>query len=170
MFRRQRLIAIVLVMLLSPGSLVSAQWNEGIVVRGHWVIDVKNADGTLASRSEFHNPLRPNGQRTIAKALSGGPSVAAWMIELYITGSDTLFPPTTSTRADTSVVLTGSIRPTDAESINQVFTHSCGVASCADAADFFSTGAGPISFAANQTIDVTVTFSFAAAAHAGGPQ
>ena len=29
--------------------------QEGVRVRGHWVLDVRNPDGTLADRRDFHN-------------------------------------------------------------------------------------------------------------------
>jgi len=35
--------------------------NEGIKVHGHWVLEIKNPDGSLASRHEFENSLVPGG-------------------------------------------------------------------------------------------------------------
>ncbi|MGA9882351.1 MAG: hypothetical protein WBQ34_01395 [Candidatus Acidiferrales bacterium] len=45
--------------------------NSGITVHGHWVIEVKNPDGTVATRREFDNSLQPNGQLGIAALLAG---------------------------------------------------------------------------------------------------
>jgi hypothetical protein len=34
--------------------------HEGIKVHGHWVIDVRNPDGSLVTHHEFENALRPS--------------------------------------------------------------------------------------------------------------
>jgi hypothetical protein len=44
--------------------------NEGIKVHGHWVINVKNPDGTLAEHREFDNSLTDGGQMLVG-LLSG---------------------------------------------------------------------------------------------------
>lgn len=46
--------------------------NQGIKVHGHWVLQVKNADGTLGERREFDNSLV-----TDDSALSGNQALAA---------------------------------------------------------------------------------------------
>jgi hypothetical protein len=52
--------------------------NEGIKVHGHWVLQVKNADGTLGERREFDNSLvtlnatvNLTGDRVLTALLSG---------------------------------------------------------------------------------------------------
>jgi hypothetical protein len=46
--------------------------HEGIKVHGHWTIEVKNADGTVASHSEFENAIvNGYGQDVITGTLSG---------------------------------------------------------------------------------------------------
>jgi hypothetical protein len=45
--------------------------HQGITVHGHWVIEVRNPDGSLAQRREFENSLQPNGQLGIAALLAG---------------------------------------------------------------------------------------------------
>jgi len=47
--------------------------SEGITVHGHWVIDVKNPDGTLAEHRVFENSLVDNGFTLVS--LLGGYSV-----------------------------------------------------------------------------------------------
>jgi hypothetical protein len=42
--------------------------TEGIKVHGHWVIDLKNPDGTLAEHREFENALADKGQFLVALA------------------------------------------------------------------------------------------------------
>jgi hypothetical protein len=44
--------------------------NEGIKVHGHWVIDVKNPDGSLAGHRDFENSLADGGQLLVG-LLSG---------------------------------------------------------------------------------------------------
>jgi hypothetical protein len=50
--------------------------QQGIKVHGHWVLQVKNADGTLGERREFDNSLvtddqSPSGDQLLAGLLSG---------------------------------------------------------------------------------------------------
>jgi len=59
--------------------------SEGIKVHGHWVLEVRNADGTLASRREFENALLAGGNvgsGMLATVLSGGASVGGWLVQL----------------------------------------------------------------------------------------
>jgi hypothetical protein len=57
---------------------------EGIKVHGHWKIDVRNADGTLARSYEFENSLvSPNAADVaLSQILSGQATIAGWAIEL----------------------------------------------------------------------------------------
>jgi hypothetical protein len=53
--------------------------NQGIKIHGHWVLQVKNADGTLGARREFDNSLVTGGNSTsgdqvLAALLSGNGS------------------------------------------------------------------------------------------------
>jgi hypothetical protein len=45
--------------------------DEGIKVHGHWVIDIKNPDGTLAQHHEFENSLQLEGAATIIQLITG---------------------------------------------------------------------------------------------------
>ncbi len=55
--------------------------HEGIKVHGHWVIEILNSDGTLASRSEFENALVPGNSGVALARLLGQPSrVTSWAI------------------------------------------------------------------------------------------
>ncbi len=40
--------------------------REGVKVHGHWVIEVKNADGSVAERKEFENELALPGDEPYA--------------------------------------------------------------------------------------------------------
>jgi hypothetical protein len=68
--------------------------HVGVTVHGHWIIDVKNPDGTLASHAEFENALCPTtgggisnggvagGDALIASLLGGFVVVGGWQIQL----------------------------------------------------------------------------------------
>src|SRR5271157_630852 len=60
--------------------------SEGIKVHGHWVLEVRNPDGTLASRREFENALQTgpgsNGSDALATVLAGGATVGGWYVSL----------------------------------------------------------------------------------------
>ena len=68
--------------------------NTGITVHGHWVIDVKNPDGKVASHHEFENSLITNpsqelynyyggaGNQALINLLGGNTVVTGWRIEL----------------------------------------------------------------------------------------
>jgi hypothetical protein len=45
--------------------------KEGIKVKGHWTIEVRNADGSLAKRVEIDNALVPKGSELLARLLVG---------------------------------------------------------------------------------------------------
>jgi hypothetical protein len=54
--------------------------HEGLSVHGHWVIDIKNPDGTLAQHRDFENSLEYNGQGFLVGLLSGYLIPGDWMI------------------------------------------------------------------------------------------
>lgn len=45
--------------MVAPGKPAPKGNHEGIQVHGHWIIEVKNPDGTLVSHTEFENALSP---------------------------------------------------------------------------------------------------------------
>lgn len=55
--------------------------HEGITVHGHWLIEVRNPDGKVVSRTEFENSLQPAGKVLLAAVLSGY-APGGWMITL----------------------------------------------------------------------------------------
>lgn len=56
--------------------------HEGITVHGHWSIEVRNADGTLATHREFENSLAGGGSYVLSTLLSRTNSVGLWEINL----------------------------------------------------------------------------------------
>ena len=56
--------------------------SEGIKVHGHWIIEVRDPDGTLVSRREFDNALSGGGGRILANILGRENSAGRWRIRL----------------------------------------------------------------------------------------
>ena len=79
--------------------------SEGIQVHGHWIIEVKNPDGTLAERREFDNALSPMGARALNLILTRGGSVGGWIIELDgVSGTESAFLNSAGTRDKAQIV------------------------------------------------------------------
>jgi hypothetical protein len=56
--------------------------HQGLTVHGHWVINVRNPDGTLAQHREFANSLQNSAQGFLVGLLSGYMVPGDWMIVL----------------------------------------------------------------------------------------
>jgi hypothetical protein len=55
---------------------------EGIKVHGHWVLEIRNPDGSVASRKEFENALAPgsgNGAYLISGLFNGTFTAGPWV-------------------------------------------------------------------------------------------
>lgn len=79
-----RTIAAILVLLALGVVSPAAQQREGIRVHGDWVIEVLNADGTLAQRHEFKNALvLGHGDVALADLLSRKVSAGRWEVRLF---------------------------------------------------------------------------------------
>ena len=70
--------------LLAVGATtaIQAQRADSIKVHGHWTIDVRNADGTLASHNEIENELQPTGTSALTGLLAGNYTAPRWRIQL----------------------------------------------------------------------------------------
>jgi hypothetical protein len=80
-------------LLLLPGLAppASAQ-DEGIKVHGAWVIEVRNPDGSLASRTEFQNALRVEGRELLVRMLTRQAVMGEWWVEARATNDAQLCP------------------------------------------------------------------------------
>lgn len=157
--------------------------QEGINVHGHWVIVVRNADGSVASTNEFENALfSGSGNVLLANVLGHKNSTGFWSVNLnVVNGSVTNNLPLaessgglTLTLNNGLIVLTGTTKLTAAGNITQVGTviFACFTtvtpAGCAGGLQGASTPqnftshtlASPIPVQNGQTIDVTVSISF----------
>ena len=56
--------------------------SEGIGVHGHWVIEVRNPDGTVTARREFRNGLTADGQVLLSRYLAHLLTPGLWNIRL----------------------------------------------------------------------------------------
>jgi hypothetical protein len=56
--------------------------GEGIKVHGDWVIEVRNADGSVAERQEFQNALTSGGSQFLDLTLARNASVGEWAVAL----------------------------------------------------------------------------------------
>lgn len=61
--------------------------NEGIKVHGHWVLEIKNPNGSLASRHEFENSLATvtnSGPVLLSFLLTGQYAAGPWMVYVQL--------------------------------------------------------------------------------------
>ncbi len=73
----------------APVSSPAGASQEGIKVHGHWIIEVRNPDGTLAEHREFDNAFNTSvGADLLIKILSRQNSVGAWRVLLGSSGTD----------------------------------------------------------------------------------
>lgn len=90
------LIAVLLAMIPGAIAAVRAQApsgpREGIVVHGHWVIDVREPDGRLVSHREFENALQSGGAAAITDILARRKTAGYWAVTLGNTAGPYLCP------------------------------------------------------------------------------
>lgn len=84
-------IAVALLVLPGLAPSASAQ-HEGIQVHGDWVIEVRNPDGSLASRTEFKNALRVEGRQLLAGMLTRQSVMGHWFVEATASNGAQLCP------------------------------------------------------------------------------
>ena len=63
--------------------------HEGIQVHGHWVIEVRNPDGTVTARREFENSIQPYGMFFLASVMAG--NNASGGLSVLLNGASTNF-------------------------------------------------------------------------------
>ena len=79
----------------NPAAKPNGGPNEGIKVHGHWVIEVRNPDGSLAAHREFENSLATtagdNGGGVLAALLGGAITPGSWSVVLSPLGGQPRF-------------------------------------------------------------------------------
>lgn len=63
--------------------------KDGITVRGHWLIVVRNPDGTETDRREFENSIQPSGMTFLASLLAGNNTNGG--LSVLLNGAQTSF-------------------------------------------------------------------------------
>lgn len=58
--------------------------HEGIKVHGHWTIEVRNPDGSLATHREFENSLQPQGASLLSSILGRQNTAGPWEVGLGV--------------------------------------------------------------------------------------
>jgi len=71
----------------STASAESDGVGERIEVVGHWTIEVRNPDGSVAATHEFHNALTESGRETLSRLLAGDAVQGLWELGLEGTSS-----------------------------------------------------------------------------------
>jgi len=101
--------------------------HEGITVHGHWIIEVKNPNGSVAERLEFENSLCTSqalaagggsaflvgGDQLIAQSLAGtgGPYFQMWTVQLSSSPATGTSPCVQATQAIAPFLLTSGSDP-----------------------------------------------------------
>jgi hypothetical protein len=76
------------------GAVSDDASHQGIKLHGHWIIDVKNPDGTLAAHRDFQNALQFDGEQLLLGLLSG--DAVAGGYEVFFTSPTGQTSPCTS--------------------------------------------------------------------------
>jgi hypothetical protein len=91
--------------------------GEGIQVHGHWTIEVREPDGSVARRSEFQNALHSGGRQILASLLGRGGSIGLWRL-IVIGNASANFPCQQPVGTPNSCIIA---EPLDNTSGNNVF-------------------------------------------------
>lgn len=142
--------------------------SEGIQVHGHWTIEVRDPDGTVASRREFENALTQEGAEALISLLTdlrpAGLGDADWVVGLSDTSGTPPCPSEcfvvegaglTVENLGSSMRLSGAATADTDGTISRVRTIIGFLVLFTETTNF-----APASVAANQTVYVEVEISF----------
>lgn len=73
-------VAVAVASATGAGAQEAAGPREGIKVHGHWIIEVKNPDGTRAQYREFDNALLPQGGEALSNILAAQLVPSTWFV------------------------------------------------------------------------------------------
>jgi hypothetical protein len=136
------------------GMAPSGSQHEGVKMHGHWIIDVKNADGTLAEHRDFENTITGFGQELLAGLLSGYIVPSDYAIFLTTSGT----PPCTETQGFPGCGIVRSLTTLPASELCQFYPCFAGLTYSANLIDSGSGGSSFVlagSFTANQAGTIT---------------
>lgn len=183
--RRGISVAVAITAVASVAALGAQSLSSGVGVSGHWVIQVLNADGSVASRTEFDNHLTADGAALLARIALRQGTAGSWQIAssgarvgapgvVSISMGESSNPALAlSSPAPGSLRLSGEARPNAAVDLRDVSTSlkecAASVTAIVCARDsqpgtvraFTAfTLPSPIRAAANQTVQVQVDIGF----------
>jgi len=69
------------------GQKTASGMNQNMKMHGHWTIDIKNPDGTLAQHHEFENSIQYDGQNYLVGLMSGYGAAGPWEIYFSSVGA-----------------------------------------------------------------------------------
>ena len=132
-----------------PAARAAAPGNA-IEVHGHWIIDVRNPDGSVASHNDFQNALVTSGQQVLSYLVSGS-SIVTWDVRLRSSSLD-LTGPCSPNANDSScyIVGPGSALPTLNPGAPNLFTTGA----------FARTAAGTLEITGNATAAAAVSIGY----------
>jgi hypothetical protein len=153
--------------------------REGIHVHGHWVIDVRNPDGTLVTHREFENSYNPSNQ-VLASFLGRTAVPGNWAVQFLGQTAQELYeldPPSYGGNlaiqvSGATLTLSGSVSASVAGTVSSVQTIlgwcsggnvaplNCNAPGAFPSLPFTQTAISPISVAVGQIIQATVTITF----------
>ena len=160
-------VALVGAALALPQVLRGQGPAEGVKVHGHWVIEVRNVDGTLQLRREFENALTDMGRFALSGLLTGEYTVSNWRVQTNANAG--CGPPPCIIQLTVANELTGpavlngrfvAVSTGNVTNVTALMTRRFGTFNNAE--DPFSSRSltPPIPVQPTQTVAVTVTFSF----------
>ena len=99
--------------------------HEGIKVHGHWTIEVRNPNGSIATHREFENSLAGAGAFPLTSFLSRTNSVGLWQIQLASQVGNTVGGPC-SGGGTCTLYESGSGVPADGNNFNTLLVSATG--------------------------------------------
>jgi hypothetical protein len=74
----------------SAGQTAPKGQHEGVTIHGHWIIEVRNPDGTVVTHREFENAIVQAGEGYLAALLAGNNSSGG--LSILLNGANAQFP------------------------------------------------------------------------------
>jgi hypothetical protein len=172
-----------------PATSIADGSRQGIYVRGAWILEVRDPDGSLVTRREFQNALTDAGRQLIAQYLARVTTPGSWAIafagaphpcpspfacvitEPRVPGAASPNLSKNLTVASNPLRLSGNFTAPQAGSITSVGTYqglcnssttpaNCTTVGLNPSNQITGTTISPVSVTAGQQVALTVTISF----------
>jgi hypothetical protein len=169
-------ICAVAILALAVSAFAQSGQSEGVKVKGHWTIEVRNPDGSLANRVEIQNALTPDGSRMLARVLAEHYALTRYSLNGRSAGTApcagvsqcTIAEPPRTLRAvpgGFAAVMEGQVTANQNGTIDEVSTGfvfcSVDLGLLCDAGIFSrATLATPVNVVAGQIVQISVAYTF----------